>query len=96
MNTTYNSIYICRYDFTKEECQWLLTDDMTYAKSFNSEIQLASIADLHDWVAATGETFNGILSVKEGECKWFSKIVANEYGDQDIIAVYQLLEPSHM
>jgi anti-repressor protein len=96
MNATYKSIYICRYDFTKEECQWLLTDDMTYAKSFNSEIQLASIADLHDWVAATGETFNGILSVKEGECKWFSKIVVDEYGDQDIIAVYQLLEPSHM
>lgn len=53
--------------------------------------QLASIADLHDWVAATGETFNGILSIKEGLCKWIEREYLDEFGETDFEYGYVLV-----
>jgi hypothetical protein len=73
------SIYICHYNFTDTSCQWLLTDDLVYAMSIDSHFQLASVQDLHDWIAATGEVFNGILAVKEGLCKWSERKHLDDY-----------------
>lgn len=91
MSSHCRPIYICHYNFTESECQWLLTDDMTFVTSIDSMFQLASIADLHDWVAATGETFNGILSIKEGLCKWIEREYLDEFGETDFEYGYVLV-----
>ncbi|MGG1664537.1 hypothetical protein [Brevibacillus sp. NRS-1366] len=91
MNTPYRAIYICHYNFTESECQWLLTGDRIYAASIDSKFQLASITDLLDWVAATGKTFNGILSVKEGLCNWIEREYADEFGEMNFDYGYVLI-----
>lgn len=89
MNT--KQIYICRYNFSESKCQWLLTDNATYALSIDPNFQLANLADLHDWVAATGEVFTGILSVREGECKWIDRNYIDEFGEISYEYKYELL-----
>ena len=91
MNSPFRVIYICHYNFSNSRCQWLLTSDRIYAASIDSMFQLASIADLHDWVAATGKTFNGILSVKEGLCKWIEREYVDEFGETDFDYGYVLI-----
>ncbi|MGG1659482.1 hypothetical protein [Brevibacillus sp. NRS-1366] len=85
------SIYICRYNVDDQKCQWQLTEDKLFAQSLDPSYQIASIADLHDWVAATGETFNGILSVREGLCKWIEREFIDEFGEMDVEYGYVII-----
>lgn len=84
-------IYICYYNFSNNKSQWLLTNDMNYAKSIDQRFQLASVEDLHDWVAATGQTYNGILSVREGLCKWVEDNYINDFGEIEDDSGYVLI-----
>lgn len=77
------SLYICHYNFDDQKCQWQLTEDKLFAESLDPSCRIASIADLHDWVAATGEVFTGILTVKEGLCKWNEREYIDEFGESD-------------
>ncbi|MCG7317667.1 hypothetical protein [Brevibacillus laterosporus] len=40
------------------------------AKKIDPYYKLASVKDLHDYVAASGYIFEGIVRVSEGEFKW--------------------------
>lgn len=94
MSTSTKPIYICRYNYTKESYHWLLTEEREYARSIDPNFQLASLGDLLDWVAASGETFTGILAVKEGFCKWVEQEYIDDFGELDIMMKYELLPPS--
>jgi hypothetical protein len=69
-------VFICyyNYDKIKNTCQWLLTTDEVFANQSDQEYELASLDDLHDWVAATDQVFdNCIITVVEGKCKWIEE-----------------------
>lgn len=90
------AIYICRYDFEinpngKRKCKWLLTPNESYAREIDQDYHLASLQDLHDWIAATGARFNGILSVTNGLCKWYEFTSIDEHGFEDFWSGYELV-----
>lgn len=64
------NIYLCLFDFRGSTCRSLVTDDEEYAKSLDPSYQLATIDDLHQHVAATGEIFYGLLNTYDGLCEW--------------------------
>ena len=65
-------IFICYYNFNdvKNTCEWLLTNDEVFANQTDQSYELASLDDLNDWTAATGQAFQNIITVEEGQCKW--------------------------
>lgn len=91
MTSNVKQIYICNNTIIEESCQWLLTDSMVHAKTIDPNFQLASVRDLLDWVAATGETFIGIVSVKEGLCKWFEREYVDEFGELSYECCYKMI-----
>ena len=53
-----SKIFLASFDFSsaKNMMKWLVTDNEDVAKQFDT-YQLASIDDLHDWMAVSGEIF---------------------------------------
>mgnify|MGYP001301545927 CR=1 FL=1 len=86
-------VFICIVNSSKNSniCEWLLTINEKYANQIDRNYSLATIDDLHDWVAATGEVFSGILTIKEGRCEWTETEYINHLGDIDIKCGYELL-----
>lgn len=93
MNSLIKPIYVCYYNYNSERNSYTyeVTDDLNYAKYLDPEYQLATLKDLHNWVAGCGEIFYGILSTKEGLCKWFECEYIDEYGDWDFDCGYRLI-----
>ncbi|RNB52679.1 hypothetical protein EDM57_21060 [Brevibacillus gelatini] len=93
MNFNAKPVYIYRYNFNvnKNTCHWLLSTSKEERLATDQSIELASLDDLHDWIAASGEAFNGILTVQEGHCKWFEQKYVNEFGETDFEYHYILL-----
>ena len=87
----YRPIFICQYAFTTDSCNWHLTDSRTEAATLDENFQLASVEDLHDWVAATEQVFIGILSVREGLCKWIVSDSFDDFGETVTLYEYQLI-----
>jgi hypothetical protein len=48
------------FSYIDKEYGYQLTTDEQLARLHDSEYQVSSIDELHDWVAASGEVFNGI------------------------------------
>lgn len=86
-------VFICHYGYDKERntYQWLLTTDRNYASAIDQNYTLASIDDLHDWVCAAGEVFNGIITTIDGDCKWCEREWVNEYGEWEYECGYELI-----
>ncbi|TPG68925.1 hypothetical protein EEL31_10550 [Brevibacillus laterosporus] len=65
-------VFIVRYNFNPltNSNRWDLVTDIDEAFQIDPNYSLASINDLHDYIAAGGEVFEGILKVSEGYCVW--------------------------
>ncbi|MGG0793802.1 hypothetical protein ABE137_07325 [Brevibacillus laterosporus] len=72
-----------------EKNNWDLIDDYRKAYKLDQFCSLASIDDLHDYVAAGGEVFEGIVKVKEGLYKWFEMSTMTEDMLEDHICEYR-------
>lgn len=85
-------IYICHYnhDPKSNTCHWLLTDCEIEAKTTDQSYQLASIEDLNDW-ACVAPPFIGILSVREGQCKWMEYDYIGDFGEVEYECGYYLI-----
>jgi hypothetical protein len=72
----------------KNTCEWLLTFNEEEAKATRQSYSLASLDDMNDWLAATGEHIvDTIIQVKEGFCKWYER----EINDLDLECGYELI-----
>ncbi|MBG9776158.1 hypothetical protein [Brevibacillus laterosporus] len=74
-----------------EKNNWDLIDDYQDAFKMDKYCSLASINDLHDYVAAGGEVFEGIVKVKEGLYKWFEVTTMTEDMLEDHVCEYRLV-----
>ncbi|TPG68923.1 hypothetical protein EEL31_10540 [Brevibacillus laterosporus] len=83
-------IFFCVHSSNKK-IQWLLTEDELIARATDQSYSLASLKDLHDWVAATGQVFTGILTILEGKCKWTESTSVDELGFEDYYCGYELI-----
>jgi hypothetical protein len=85
-------VFICYYDHAiidgKTTCKWLLTTDENYARETGQSYTLASIKDLHDWQAAVGQVFTGILTTADGLCKWYEETWLDELGMEEYFCAY--------
>ncbi|MED1789042.1 hypothetical protein P4V47_16380 [Brevibacillus laterosporus] len=65
-------IFKCTFNYRSETETWTweLVTNAKEAKIIDSDYKLASLKDLHDYVAASGYIFEGIVRVLEGEFKW--------------------------
>ncbi|MEC1725836.1 hypothetical protein P9E34_14040 [Schinkia azotoformans] len=68
---------------------WEVTDNEQLIKQLDPECKLATITDLHDWVAATGEVFEEIVESADGLVQWFSETTTDELGMEDCICEYR-------
>lgn len=68
---------------------WEVTDNEQLIKQLDPECKLASIEDLHDWVAATSEVFYGLVQSSDGIVQWFSETTTDELGMEDCICEYR-------
>ncbi|MCG7317665.1 hypothetical protein [Brevibacillus laterosporus] len=75
-----------------EKSNWDLIDDYQEAFKMDAYCSLASINDLHDYVAAGGEVFEGIVKDKEGLYKWFELSITAEDMLEDHFCEYRLVE----
>lgn len=67
--------YIYRYDFSidssgMKKCRWSITTNKAEALHMDSNFKLATVKDLHDWIAATGEIFTGEIATRDSLVKW--------------------------
>lgn len=70
--------------------QWIVLEEEMQA-GFN--YQLASIEDLHDYVAASGEYFTYYIQTAEGVAKWHTEEFSEE-SPLDYICEYRKVGPS--
>lgn len=68
---------------------WELTDNEQLIKQLDPECKLATITDLHDWVAVAGEVFEGIVESADGLVQWFSETTVDELGMEDCVCEYR-------
>ncbi|TPG71144.1 hypothetical protein EEL31_23740 [Brevibacillus laterosporus] len=71
INKNISSVYIRRTTNKNGGYSWGLVTLPHPDTTITNE--LASINDLHDWVAATGQVFQGTIYVKEGFYQWFER-----------------------
>ncbi|MFE0506368.1 hypothetical protein ACWF7H_19910 [Peribacillus butanolivorans] len=73
---------------TDNAAQWIVFENEMQA---GFEYQLASIEDLHDYVAGTGEVFTYKVETAEGVAKWHTEI--NNFPDaNDYICEYRVIK----
>lgn len=70
---------------------WELLTEYTTALKVDPHCSLASLDDLHGYVAASGHVFEGILKVREGFCKWFELSTETEELLEDYVCEYRLI-----
>lgn len=80
------------FSYIDREYGHQLTTDEQLAKLHDPEYEMANINDLHDWVAASGEVFDGILLIKEGLCKWFERESLVWGSEKDYECGYELIK----
>ncbi|TPG68927.1 hypothetical protein EEL31_10560 [Brevibacillus laterosporus] len=66
------SVYNVRYDFNPltNSNKWDLVTNPNEAIKIDPQYSLASIDDLHEYIAACGYVFEGVVRVVEGEFVW--------------------------
>lgn len=72
---------------TDNQAQWIVFEEEMQA-GFN--FQLASIEDLHDYVAASGEVFTYNIETSEGIVQWHTEELAEE-SPLDYICEYRVI-----
>ncbi|QDX94705.1 hypothetical protein EEL30_21940 [Brevibacillus laterosporus] len=84
-------VYIV-HDFENISANWELTTDCFMVAKGYPHRSLASLNDLHEYVAACGHVFEGVLKVQEGFCKWFESSTETEELLEDYTCEYRLIE----
>nr|WP_158330865.1 hypothetical protein [Brevibacillus laterosporus] len=84
-------VYIV-HDFENLSVNWELTTDCFMAARVDPHYSLASLNDLHEYVAASGFVFEGVVRVREGFCEWFESSTETEELLEDYVCEYRLIE----
>lgn len=68
------------FSYIDKECGSELTTDEAFAMSHDKDYEIASVDELHEYVAFCGHIFEGILLVKEGIVRYY-ELPETEFDD---------------
>lgn len=76
------------YSFVGSNNSWDLTYNEEFAKQ-DSTYSLATVEDLHDFIAMASYIFEGKVETVDGVVQWYTETTIDEHGFEDYIGEYR-------